>query len=171
MILSKKRYVAGALFVAILLAGSAHAQRRVFTNDDVATTPLPAAAPPAPAAPAGTAAQPARAEPAPGTPMSAAEAEWRQAMQLQSNLNAVYEALDMIVQKETNPQRQPQWTAMINCISSLLQTNQARVRELFAQLPPEQQAQERQQFEQEQSEQANPPSGEGSQPAAPPPPR
>ena len=168
MILSRKKYLAVALFAAILLAGSAHAQRRVFTNDDVATTPPPAAAAPAPAA---TGSQPAPAAPAPGTPMSAAEADWKQAMQLQSNLNAVYEALDMIVQKETNPQRQPQWTAMINCISSLLQTNQARVRELFAQLPPEQQAQERQQFEQEQSEQANPPPGEGSQPAAPPPPR
>jgi hypothetical protein len=52
---------------------------------------------------------------------------------------------------------------MVNCISTLLQTNQARVQELFAQLPPEQQAREQQRVQQEQSEQANPPSSEGTQ--------
>ena len=107
MTLSKTRYVAGALFAAILLAGSAPAQRRVFTNDDVASAPPPAASQPAAAAPA---------QPAPGAPMSAAEADWRQAMQLQSQLNSIYEQLDVVAEREPDPQRKLQWSEMANSI-------------------------------------------------------
>ena len=141
MIFSRMKYVTVALFAALLLASSAYGQRRVFTNDDLTSAPPAAASQPAPAASAEV------------STMSVAEADWKQAMQFQAHLNTVYEELDMIAEKESNPQRKQQWTEMINCITSMLQRNQSRVQDLFAKLPPELQATQRQQLEQEQSEQ------------------
>lgn len=93
MILSKTRYVAVALFVALLLAGSANAQRRVFTNEDIQSAPSPAPATPA-AVPETT--QPTPPSPAPQEQQATAPDE---VSRLSAILNAINDAAGLLGDK------------------------------------------------------------------------
>jgi len=163
MILSKMKYVAVVLFAALLLASSAHAQGRVFTNEDIATTPPPAAVtPPLSDAAVAPGAAPAVAIPAAG--MSTPVADLNRAVTLQATLMDLFGEFNGKALETSDAALKKRWTDMSVCMSAVMQANQRTIEELEQVVPPEQRPKSLVLTTSEEP-------GEGSQPAAPPPPR
>ncbi|MBI3934375.1 MAG: hypothetical protein HY316_06755 [Acidobacteria bacterium] len=138
MSISRSKCVATALFAALVLASAANAQRRVFTNEDVSTTPPPASAPAAesatPAAPPGATSRESAPAAAPGTPV----ADLNRAHALQGTLMDLFGEFTAKANEAADSAIQKRWTDMSVCVSALMQANQRNIEELEERVPPEQ---------------------------------
>ncbi|HWP83727.1 MAG TPA: hypothetical protein VNN17_00925 [Terriglobia bacterium] len=104
-------------------------QRKVFTNDD-----FPQAAAPAPAS-AAPATAPSAAPPAsPGSPpqpaLTGPHAEYQNALSFQQALRQNLQEIQAKLASETNEARRSRWTAMVECLETLIERNQETINDL-----------------------------------------
>ena len=132
------RHAAAALFAAILLASSANAQRRVLTNEDVATAPPPAPAAATAEAPAPTVAPESSSPALPSTPL----ADLNRVKAIQKTLMELYDLFAVKAAEASDAELQKRWTDMNQSMGEVIRANQRTIDELQERLgiqpqPPE----------------------------------
>ena len=135
---SSVRHAAAALLAAILLASSANAQRRVLTNEDVATAPPPAPAAATAEAPAPTVAPESSSAALPSTPL----ADLNRVKAIQKTLMELYDLFAVKAAEASDAELQKRWTDMNLSMGEVIRANQLTIDELQARLgiqpqPPE----------------------------------
>ena len=134
---------AGMLSVLLLLtaqmlplafAAQQRRERKVFTNEDVASPPKA----PAPESTAGEKAapapSPAPAGQTPETKLRGPGAELKKALEFQSAIKQAFEELSEKIETETDQFLKARWVSMADCMRILLQENQRTISELQEQI-------------------------------------
>jgi len=136
---TNKKCLATALMTLCLLTGSLWAaqrsQPRVLSNEDVESSPPPAAAEaPAPGQESETpeAGQPAAASTG---ALSTPQTDLKRATEMQSILERFYEEVAAKVDDEKDPELQKRWINMSNSLTSLMLDNKKTIEELQAKVP------------------------------------
>lgn len=124
-----KNLATALMMVCFLSAPILEAQRRVFTNENIATTPppAPAAAESIAAAPEGDA--PAASEAPAGLPKTPL-ADLNRAKAIQATFMGIYDEIAAKASEEPIPIIRQRWTEIIDWLASIIQANQKTIEEL-----------------------------------------
>ncbi|MBI4480448.1 MAG: hypothetical protein HY651_10540 [Acidobacteria bacterium] len=118
------------LFAALFLSSSANAQRRTFTNDDVAPAPPPAPAAAAEEAPAPSVAPDTSSPALPSTPL----ADLNRVKAIQAILMGLYDEIAVKAYEAADPELKKRWNDINLWLSSIIQANQQTIQEMQARL-------------------------------------